>query len=518
MAAPFAIIPANYPIHLSKQAWAGIRALAYHWDVRYLNARLDYQMKGIESIEDALEHLVDPETELGDRYKSLLEEMRGDPEIDGSDGRFGEMKDEIDDILPLRQAALDEAVGDSNPNKTARALRRNKYLPRYTIIPNLPPWVLALQKWFDVHRDAHMWAQGWNLGEHFPKRTTGGRRFYDEVDVLPVFLSFKAEWDFLSSMAADFQTEALGWDKHICAAAGLKVDGRKLADADWDIDSVLLEQGVDKAKMHELLEQYLNTEQDKEMKDVDEQDDEDSDVLPGEDSIPNVSGPGSTFANTSGPLVNAGQGPSVIAAPVASGSGIVVPAARVASALVAAPVGPPLTAVAIAPYNPSPAMPVGSTPAMVADAIALRNILTEHAYNDIKRAMVCFGRAHYQPLPQRPAAWQIIHAGTTSHWPKRRGNPPLGLAADRWDRDYNDAHSRLSNYAKAQISAGRIPIRNGTMTPSAICNRAAQKGYLRDIAICLAIERGWILHDFSLTNPTHTYNDSQYNVHNAHYN
>ncbi|KAG4429698.1 hypothetical protein IFR05_014821 [Cadophora sp. M221] len=146
-----------------------------------------------------------------------------------------------------------------------------------------------------------------------------------------------------------------------------------------------------------------------------------------------------------------------------------------------------------------PEVASGSTNDMRLAAAACAEKLKERTCKGEPRKDMFNRTGPYTPLSQVDGQFS-----GTNHLRHKRGNPPAGIPAFHWDRRYNDAHSRIYNGVKSDKGA--------------TATRAGSDGTLRDIALCLCIESGYLTHDFAEKDAQNAFDDSGYNVYDAKFN
>ncbi|KAH7407968.1 hypothetical protein BKA64DRAFT_667835 [Cadophora sp. MPI-SDFR-AT-0126] len=80
------------------------------------------------------------------------------------------------------------------------------------------------------------------------------------------------------------------------------------------------------------------------------------------------------------------------------------------------------------------------------------------------------------------------------HHHNLRGNPPPGVSPAYWDKTFNDAHSRVYNRLK-KVSNSQV--RKIAWDAA----KSPENGQMRDLALCLLVERDQLLLPFTDSNP-----------------
>ncbi|CZT09194.1 uncharacterized protein RCO7_04058 [Rhynchosporium graminicola] len=482
------IIPGKYDSGRTKLALPGFQAILYHWDIAMKKAEIAHLEAVFSHIEAFYTIDFTDGSDAAANYNFLVQNIQ--LKIAALMVQYRKLQEK----RTIALLAFLTPLITLSPGTDATGALIKLYLPPYTINPTLPPWVLNMQRWYDVHRDANIWGiYGLNceLGELFAG--TSSRRFYGEQEGVHIWHRFTDEYNCLFGVAPGytpkFGTASLGLDEGILRKVGLGGDGRVLGEEGWNAERVLVAWGIDRARLRKLLgvdRVVADDDGDVEMMEGGfAQDDKDwgDSLLPSDDNDDDDN--------------DDDLAPALAPAPPP-------------------PPAPPAPAPAVRARAAAPQMLVGSTEEMREGAREMKRLLKDDAFGDLPRGASLFNRAshpQYHPLRQNPRA--PGNNFRSPHFPAWRGNPPVGILAHDWDRLTNSAHSVIyHNKPKTPLN----PDPNVGMARNAICTRAFPLGYIRDIALCLAIEKGLILHDFSPVHPTHTYDDSQYAVHDARFN
>ncbi|PVH81866.1 hypothetical protein DL98DRAFT_623191 [Cadophora sp. DSE1049] len=512
-----------------------VEVLLITWDIASLSARYGYVGK---------QH-----TELGNYWRRQNENNVGE-KLEQLRIESIAMRESIEETLKTAKEKQMTLVRQAYPNMEnatdpeVRAFIASE-MPKYVLAIKafLPANALETQKFFDVGRDAyHIARRNGNYGLSdgdkqvitvMVRNSTSDRRFYHTGSplTLPSDLFFEKEVSHLQTFqrAGCLNINALAFDEGLASRAGYKADGRKMNEGDWTWALIFQAQGIPLSLYSALVDYGKNTTAsatigglrssaiaddskaessgDTEGLSPNDMDDhQEDDSLGGEDveMMDAGEGPSTGHLASTDPDETEDEDEEITDAPPTTNNAPKTTRKRRSRAKAASSTKSEKPTKK-GPRNFRPVPPpnlINVTDEMKSDAKYCIQLLTDQFKPNmgppdaiIKKPLNLFNRpAGRGPTEQpKPPKGQV----DPFHFRKLRGNPPPGVVLEHWDKAFNSAHSLIYALYK---SAQRSQIFNDELRQIA-WDAARENGSLRDVAICILVERDQMLLPFRDDNP-----------------